>query len=911
MDDNEAGPSNIFRSLLGEISEEQWETYKEIKREQSNLVLSDSEYDSSDNEANDGNVSPWHQSDIEMELDEAIIENKLDKNEGDSDECDENETQSTRKIASELTVKYINGEMTFSEITDILQKSEERDSVAENEKNCGSQFCNNHSINIMCFAFCLLENEPKQSKETDLDLDDDLTHKKRRRRKKLPKDLEGLMGAANLAYARGFHDDAIKMCMEIIKFEPSAPEPFQTLSMLYEDMGDMEKSFQFSLIGAYLNPSDSDEWNKLAEMALEQGKIKDAITYYSHAIKYDPENIHYLWERCKLYEQLGERKKALIGYEAILKQLKPEQEQQYVQLSRETTKQYHEIGDVSSAIHVMEQAFNKCSSLITSEDVNFLLELQISQQKYLDAINILRNHCGVSLISKTTNKEVSLEDGLQDVEYCNVPDVLPIDLQIKLVVCLIHTKGLHLVPALTEPLKQENPEEVGDLYLDIAEAYMQAKEYAHAIPILSLLVNSQNYNMAAVWLRYGECLNAVNEKEKATEVYKKVVEMAPCHIGARFSLSNLLKQSGKTQEAIIALKQCYEEGQKDVAIDLQLLMERCNLLYLQKSWKEYIECGMLVLSSHFFPVHKPSEYFAIAFNQSHKRRIECLKEIRQAEDSSEIPPEPKFTESKITPEEMWELYLNVWQKLYELGKYKELQECAMKACTSSIFFKMNKSKETDFLAFLACYYNRCPKYAYCFIKDLVTKHINNNKLWNLYSQIVIMNKDTRHNRFCLRLLWKNQDHVPLQFLNGHSAMIAGTYKHALGEYMPILKTTPEDPYVMFCIGLTFVHLACQKFAEKRHSLVIQSCAFLMRYYELRGECQESLYNLGRAMHQLGLNSVALHFYKKALACPLPISSDNQDIFDLRHEIAYNMCLIYQASGATALAQMYLRRYCII
>lgn len=34
---------------------------------------------------------------------------------------------------------------------------------------------------------------------------------------KLPKDLRGLMGEANLAYARGAHEDAIKMCMEVVR----------------------------------------------------------------------------------------------------------------------------------------------------------------------------------------------------------------------------------------------------------------------------------------------------------------------------------------------------------------------------------------------------------------------------------------------------------------------------------------------------------------------------------------------------------------------------------------------------------------------------------------------------------------------------------------------------------------------
>ena len=46
--------------------------------------------------------------------------------------------------------------------------------------------------------------------------------------------------------------------------------------------------------------------------------------------------------------------------------------------------------------------------------------------------------------------------------------------------------------------------------------------------------------------------------------------------------------------------------------------------------------------------------------------------------------------------------------------------------------------------------------------------------------------------------------------------------------------------------------------------ISQACSFLNTYLHLRGRCQESYYNLGRAMHQLGLLPAALHYYKKAL-----------------------------------------------
>ena len=43
----------------------------------------------------------------------------------------------------------------------------------------------------------------------------------------------------------------------------------------------------------------------------------------------------------------------------------------------------------------------------------------------------------------------------------------------------------------------------------------------------------------------------------------------------------------------------------------------------------------------------------------------------------------------------------------------------------------------------------------------------------------------------------------------------------LGEYVLALKQSPRDPLISLCIGLTFIHIASQKFASRRHSLIVQ------------------------------------------------------------------------------------------
>ena len=98
----------------------------------------------------------------------------------------------------------------------------------------------------------------------------------------------------------------------------------------------------------------------------------------------------------------------------------------------------------------------------------------------------------------------------------------------------------------------------------------------------------------------------------------------------------------------------------------------------------------------------------------------------------------------------------------------------------------------------------------------------------------------------------------------------------------------------------------------------QACAFLNTYKELRGECQEVYYNLGRTMHQLNLLPAALFYYKKALNLGPSVPDEpgvgdekSNNMMDLRAEIAYNVSLIYISSGNPELARFYTEKYIVI
>ncbi|KAG7256877.1 hypothetical protein CRUP_036845 [Coryphaenoides rupestris] len=220
--------------------------------------------------------------------------------------------------------------------------------------------------------------------EMELNRENRKMMRERRHRSKLPRALRGLMGEANIRYARGEKDDAIVMCMEIIRQAPLAYEPFSTLAMIYEDNGDVDKALQFGLIAAHLNPSDCEEWVKLADMSLERDNVRQAIICYSKAIRHDPTNVRYLWERSSLYMRVGE----------------------------------HKHDDLPSALGVTEEALKRHPELVNDELINMAAELYLAGHQHRKALQVLMQYSGIVLVRRAPEPapEPALEPGTQPTD---------------------------------------------------------------------------------------------------------------------------------------------------------------------------------------------------------------------------------------------------------------------------------------------------------------------------------------------------------------------------------------------------------------------------------------------------------------------------------------------------------------
>jgi general transcription factor 3C polypeptide 3 (transcription factor C subunit 4) len=60
-----------------------------------------------------------------------------------------------------------------------------------------------------------------------------------------------------------------------------------------------------------------------------------------------------------------------------------------------------------------------------------------------------------------------------------------------------------------------------------------------------ILKRSKNFCLAAVWLKYANCLNALEQEDEAIAAYRHVIELVPSNEDARISLAELLTKLGK------------------------------------------------------------------------------------------------------------------------------------------------------------------------------------------------------------------------------------------------------------------------------------------------------------------------------------------------------------------------------
>ncbi|KAL8572519.1 hypothetical protein ACOMHN_019558 [Nucella lapillus] len=768
--------------------------------------------------------------------------------------------------------------------------------------------------------------------------------KPRRLKWALPKHLQGLMGEVNRQMANANYEQAMEMCLELIRRAPSASDPYITLVMLYDEKGLMQKGTEVLYICAHLKRTDSDLWVQVSDRFLAQNDPRKAAMCLTQAVRHTDsrEALELMERKCGLYEEMGDMQRALMGYVQMLTLIGPgsDHDEQYLALARRLCETYHNMKRITDAARVLTTMFKTRPSLVNSDDVNKLLDLRLTMNQYQACLEGLVDYCGVKVTMSEGHQWTQANPLLADIDLkatpqaiasvavpADLPEGFPLDLLTKLCCCLIHL-GFHLqAKHLVSLLLKESVDEDGngERFLDVVDAFMDMDLFDQALVVMRRCVQSRNFSQAAVWLRYGDCLSAIGQLGEAVEAFSKVVELAPNHLGARVSLSALQQQIGRHDEALQVLSGTSGGDSSRVSLEDQtLLLHKCHLLLSQKRHTEFIATSRRLLFHYFRDSHMVG-YSKIVFGyRSAKHRKDALKNYMEGRavhgtpsadaDKDSDSRKDKGSESKdssVGCDDLWDVYIKLCNVLLEENKMDELAEVTLLGLTCPAFTSNPvKNKDAEFLCLNVCMMTKRGHYAYNFIKEMCMKDPENIQAWNLFNQSLIYSCDIRHHRFCLRRLIQWPDHLALGILNGHNSVQNGGYRCALGEYMSVFQRIPTDPLINLCIGLCYFHLSCQKFTSRKDWLILEGIAFMNTYLDLRGKCQEAYYNLGRAMQQLDLAYAAVYYYKKALSLP-PVIEDKDGTFDLSREIAFNLSLIYRKSGNMDLARLCIEKYIVV
>ncbi|GAB6022290.1 General transcription factor IIIC, polypeptide 3 [Chamberlinius hualienensis] len=830
--------SILFKNLTDRnLSEEQLDEFRKIKKLTRGLVVQDSESSdsSSDNDYNDVLLSDTEHS----------------TNPAPSTVTTEVAISKTNDVKRKQLVKrYTDGEISFAEFTQLLQ--DQKWSLNENVTQRDEKLSSSDVEDDVDLSYEDNENDedyipPRSLKKRKLHEKQEMTvpssfiekipcillpienifepeasenKKWKHARSKLPAYLGGLLGQARLSLVRNDQESAIKMCLEVIRLGGHSPEVYETLEMIYEDSGDLYKILSTRIMVATLKVNDAQAWANVAEVYAELDQLNDAAKCYQKAVRYDLTNIPYKWTLFHLLEKLNRKEKSFELLQQIVKDYSPEDGENILLVTKEIAERQFKDGLSELAKTTMEEAFFKHLDHIVSEDVNFLLDLKIKLREYSQSVKDMRS-----------------------------------------------------------TLLQSNSEETGDLYLDVAEAYVETGNASEALPILATLVSTQKYDRPLVWQKYGECQMTVGNLKEAELIYKHILEIAPDHPAARLRLSGILQQLGRFEESVEVLT---NRRKDDVLLDPVLHIQKATMLYSREKWDEFVDVAKILHSANTLwkKGYKDNGTYCTCY-------VRNVRELyKQWKD--EMPGYPLIEERSVHTEEIWDIYKQMCQKMLELGRLRELQ------------------RDCHFMHFLACFFNNSYKRVYYMIRIYVFNGETGNRLWNLFNIILNSIKLLRPSRFCLRQLYMKPDNIQLGLINGHIAYASRGYKHALAEYMNVFRRCPNDPLIAFCIGITFIRIAHQKFTIGKNDAVVQAIAFFNIYRELRGDTQEVCYN------QLGLLYVAVDYYKQALAKkPTITSGPNSEVYDLSHLAAFNLSLIYNISGNHNLALLYLHQYCTV
>ncbi|KAH1224350.1 General transcription factor 3C polypeptide 3 [Glycine max] len=698
---------------------------------------------------------------------------------------------------------------------------------------------------------------------------------------------------------------------EVIRLAPNLHESYHTLGLVYTSLQDYKRAMALYLIAAHLDAKESSLWKTIFTWSIEQGYVDQAGYCLLKAIKADPKDVTLRCHLARLYAELGHYQKAAVTYEQVHKLCC-----ENIDALKAAAKFYKKCGQVEYSVRILED--------------------------YIKSQPDVANASVVDLLGTILMETKAHDRALQHIEHAqavNARKELPLNLKIKAGICHAHLGNLEMAQVLFNDLKPENASKHIDLVTGVADSLMALEtlqdDVDARITLASLLLEEGKEDEAIFLLSppkdsdFGEAPSG-----KSNRWWFDIrIKLKLCNIyWNRGTLDDFVDTIFPLIRESLYVATCRQKGKSKKRLSKRDLVERVRVL--DGPEKDNVFRG-------FRPVAAPSDLLKASRAKKLLQKKAIEKEKRKAEalasgidwlsDDSDDEPQKENREpplcNLLKDEEHHQLIIDLCKALASLQRYWEALEIInlfLRLAHTSL--STEKKEELRSLGAQMAYNTTDPKHGFDCVKYIVQQHPHSVAAWNCYYKVIsrLENRDTRHYKFVRGMQGKFVDCVPPILISGHQFTICSHHQDAARKYLEAYKLLPENPLVNLCVGTALINLALGLRLQNKHQCVVQGLAFLYNNLRICENSQESLYNIARAFHHVGLVTLAVIYYEKVIAMcerdyPIPkLPNENSDIIethkpgycDLRREAAYNLHLIYKKSGALDLARQVLRDYCV-
>lgn len=433
----------------------------------------------------------------------------------------------------------------------------------------------------------------------------------------LSPEVQALLADANLAYVEQRLEDAIPKLEEVIRIEPNVMAAWRTLGLIYEELGEEQKSIQCRIIGAHLEPRANHEWKSLAYRSIKQGLFRQAIYCFQQAIKIDKVDVDSIWDRALLLRDLGDHKAAINGMLDILK-LQPYD----ASVVRELIPMLVSTHDYDRGIEVLERwrrssmeaypdptidghldpaltasaageaptlsiapAVNnfQISELVTLADLLLLLRKPLdtvtvlrqtarwldgrASEDFWDAVNDDREFDGD--IDPIIRKERDGEGYGRQVETAQ-PHTLDPEVRLRLGKARMMLGDVNEAKQHFDILTEGDPGDTPQIFAEVGDCYYEHKLWAEALDVLTDLATTEYAtDDISLYAKLAACNHALGELEEAARLYEPVVEAAPDTLEWQMRLAEVYEALGEKEKSLEVLQQVMQILQAQRATEAQ------------------------------------------------------------------------------------------------------------------------------------------------------------------------------------------------------------------------------------------------------------------------------------------------------------------------------------------------------